>query len=237
MKRYLVSLMVITLCVLSITSLAYGDYSTHYSDIDYETMGVVDEIIKEVEGETLLNKLRHYNYWLTSNVKYDAENMIAHKGGRGQTAYEALVLNKTVCAGYARAFELLCKNSGIPCLYVTGTSFGEGHAWNAVWVGDAWLYVDTTWNATGNDSEKYLLMTGSRLESSHVWDADELDIIAHGEYPDLESPSKTKNIIRYDIGKLEGNTLDVTKMIVYMAGGLISTLLIIGIYVTKLKYR
>ena len=39
-----------------------------------------------------------------------------------QSAYSALVNGRTVCAGYARAFQYIMQQLGIPCYYV------EGHA-------------------------------------------------------------------------------------------------------------
>ena len=48
-----------------------------------------------------------------------------------QSAYSAMVNGRTVCAGYARAFQYLLQQLGIPCYYCTGYA-GENHAWNIV---------------------------------------------------------------------------------------------------------
>ena len=73
-----------------------------------------------------------------------------------QTAYSALVEGKTVCAGYARAFQYLLTRAGIPCYYCTGTAVNtrggenvtESHAWNIVVLDGACYNVDPTWNDT-----------------------------------------------------------------------------------------
>lgn len=67
-----------------------------------------------------------------------------------QTAYGALVEGMSVCAGYARSYQLLLQAVGIPCLYITGTAdngFGVGgHAWNLVKLDGEWYYSDATWD-------------------------------------------------------------------------------------------
>lgn len=79
-----------------------------------------------------------------------------------QTAYSGLVAPKTtVCAGYAKAFKLLCNAYGIPCVLVSGTGTGtsgipEAHMWNYVKMEDKkWYAVDCTWD----DQEKKGIMT------------------------------------------------------------------------------
>lgn len=64
-----------------------------------------------------------------------------------QSAYSALVNHKTVCAGYARAFQYLMQRLNIPCYYCTGFS-GEDHAWNIVEVNSNYANVDVTWDDT-----------------------------------------------------------------------------------------
>lgn len=65
----------------------------------------------------------------------------------GQSAYSALVNGRTVCAGYARAFQYIMQRLGIPCYYCTGYA-GENHAWNIVGLEDGFYNVDVTWDDT-----------------------------------------------------------------------------------------
>ena len=70
--------------------------------------------------------------------------------GYHQTAYGALVGGKAVCAGYARAYQLLLQSVGITSFYVTGSSINpatghyEAHAWNLVSLDGKWYYTDVT---------------------------------------------------------------------------------------------
>ncbi|MDE6064860.1 MAG: hypothetical protein K2G20_09820, partial [Lachnospiraceae bacterium] len=54
-----------------------------------------------------------------------------------QSAYSALVNGRTVCAGYARAFQYLMQQLHVPCYYCTGYA-GENHAWNMILLSDGY---------------------------------------------------------------------------------------------------
>lgn len=62
-----------------------------------------------------------------------------------QNMYSAIVNKVSVCAGYAKMTQYLLKRLGIQCIYVTGISAGEAHAWNIVKVDDKYYHMDTTW--------------------------------------------------------------------------------------------
>lgn len=73
-----------------------------------------------------------------------------------QSAYSALVTHRSVCAGYARAFQYLMQKSGIPCFYCMGSADGEAvaatggtetsHSWNIVRTGITYCNVDCMWD-------------------------------------------------------------------------------------------
>lgn len=60
-----------------------------------------------------------------------------------QSLYSA-VLGESVCRGYANAFKYLCDEINIPCMIVSGTLEGQGHAWNIVYLDGQWSHVDCT---------------------------------------------------------------------------------------------
>lgn len=84
-----------------------------------------------------------------------------------QSAYSALVNGSTVCAGYARAFQYVMQQMGIPCYYCTGYS-GENHAWNIVKLEDGYYNVDTTWDDTDPATYDYFNKTDSDFAATHV---------------------------------------------------------------------
>ena len=68
-----------------------------------------------------------------------------------QEAYNVLGENQdsAVCAGYARAFALICQYAGINCAWVWGNQTEESsHAWNVIYPcdGSEPVLVDVTWD-------------------------------------------------------------------------------------------
>ena len=94
-----------------------------------------------------------YDY-IIENTKY------VERKGKDQDVIGALLEHETVCAGYARAYQLLMNQVGVPCSYIVGDSKietenspgYEGHAWNMVKINDDYYYCDPTW---GDDANKY----------------------------------------------------------------------------------
>ena len=61
------------------------------------------------------------------------------------TADGALVDGKAVCAGYARAFVLLCRAAGMDAIDVAGDE-GMNHGWNAVRLEGETYFIDCTFD-------------------------------------------------------------------------------------------
>jgi len=98
---------------------------------------------------------------LIKKVEYDASAQMS------QSAYSALVNGKSVCAGYARAFQYIMQQLGIPAYYCTGYS-GEEHAWNIVRLGDEYYNIDVTWDDTDPATYDYFNKTDSDYAKTHV---------------------------------------------------------------------
>lgn len=84
-----------------------------------------------------------------------------------QSAYSALVNGRTVCAGYARAFQYLMQQLHVPCYYCTGYA-GENHAWNIIFLDGDYYNVDTTWDDTGAGSYDYFNKTDGDYAATHI---------------------------------------------------------------------
>lgn len=84
-----------------------------------------------------------------------------------QSAYSALVNGRSVCAGYARAYQYLLQQLGIPCYYCTGYSGGD-HAWNIVKLDDGYYNVDVTWDDADPVRYDYFNKTDADFASTHV---------------------------------------------------------------------
>lgn len=80
-----------------------------------------------------------YEY-LIRTVDYDVD------APDSQCVQSALLNGRSVCAGYAKAFQYILHRMGYFCTYVTGTIRGGGdHAWNIVRIDDRYYHVDVTW--------------------------------------------------------------------------------------------
>lgn len=89
-----------------------------------------------------------------------------------QTVIGSLLEGRSVCAGYARAYQLLMQAVGIPVFYVTGHSKGQGHAWNLVQLDGEWYYTDVTWDDQNDDGGAiyyaYFNLTYEQMGEDHT---------------------------------------------------------------------
>lgn len=95
-------------------------------------------------SESKVKKEKQIHDLIVSSVTYDKKDML---NPYYQSAYSTFFMEKTVCAGYAQAFQLLCNAQGIDCTVVTS----ETHAWNKVRINDSWYVVDCTWDDLSDD--------------------------------------------------------------------------------------
>ena len=104
---------------------------------------------------------------------YLVNNVVYVQVGDHQTAYGALVSGKAVCAGYARAYQLLMLEAGIDCWYVSGQSYDPSgtlvaHAWNLAWLDGKCYYSDATWDdQNGELFHEYLNMSLEEISKTH----------------------------------------------------------------------
>ena len=112
------------------------------------------EIEKQIEQYDDVEKMRQVHNWLINTVEYD----IDFESEEPYSIVGALIENKAVCEGYARAYKYIMDGLGIPCILVSGAGTNsngetESHAWNYIQINNAWYAIDTTWDdpvAIGN---------------------------------------------------------------------------------------
>lgn len=111
-----------------------------------------------------------------------------------QSAYSALVNGRTVCAGYARAFQYMMQQLGIPCYYCTGYA-GENHAWNIISLENEFYNVDATWDDTGAGTYDYFNKSDADYMGTHLREDLSVNLPpCNGEkYRNLENASGTGN--------------------------------------------
>lgn len=127
----------------------------------------VEKVMSKIKGNYSDYEIAHtFHDYLVENVYYVAQ-------GDHQTAYGALVGGKAVCAGYARAYQLLMHTAGIRCFYISGESYDPtgqrvAHAWNLVWLDGLCYYSDVTWDDQSNDLfHEYLNLSKEEISKTH----------------------------------------------------------------------
>lgn len=149
---------------------AAGDVEAYADEMDRKLTAILDDARSRTSDE---ERERFVHDLLINQVRYDEHAVM------GQSCYSAVVLGSTVCAGYAKAFQYIMQQLGIPCYYVSGSALAVeqgsrwvSHAWNLVKLGDGWYNVDITWddsmstNDYYNRSDEYFNYTHMREELS-----------------------------------------------------------------------
>ena len=105
--------------------------------------------------------IKVYHDQLLLNTKYDTSVLDLDLSiVQDHPSFEAMGVffyRTAVCSGYARAFNALAKTSKIPSLIVSSLSMQ--HAWNLVYDGYEWKYIDVTFNDPIPDRQDRVLYT------------------------------------------------------------------------------
>lgn len=124
-------------------------------------------------------KVKAVHDWLVKNVAYDYDNYKAGTIPYSSYGMQGAILHgKSVCQGYAEAFEYFMDVLGIECELISGTANNgngtwAGHAWNKVKIDGKWLYIDVTWDDPIPDRGanvywyKYYLVTDATFGGDH----------------------------------------------------------------------
>ena len=121
-----------------------------------------NEIISQAAGfPSDYDKECYVHDTLLRNIEY------VKSAEMNQSAYSALVNGRTVCAGYARAFQYVMQQLGVPCYYCVGYA-GEDHAWNIIKLEEEYYNVDLTWDDTGEGTYDYFNKTDRDYAETHM---------------------------------------------------------------------
>ncbi len=147
-----------------------GDALTRYEQM----VPVIDSIIAGIEDDmTDLDKLLYLHDVVVETVAYKKTTDAMY------IASGALVDKQAVCAGYAKALNVLLHRVGLETSYVSGTSLD--HGWSYVKLDGQWYHVDPTWDDTrtpvsGKTSRTNLLRNDAEFGKNHgVWEVRVID--------------------------------------------------------------
>ena len=159
-----------------------------------------DEVINSLDlnssGISDYEKVLKMHDYIINNAYYnnknDAEKSVEEKVN-DHSAYGVLVAGYGVCDSYAKAFQMMCKKTGIDCIYVTGSinkgGTVERHAWNKVNIDGNWYNVDVTWDdpiVKGKNVNvlihDYFLKSDAQISKTHKQDANYSGYVATNNY-------------------------------------------------------
>ena len=119
----------------------------------------IDNWVAQIENESgKLDKEKKAHDLIVANTEYDASSKY------NQSSASVFLYGKTVCAGYAEAFELLCNAVGIKTVCVTSST----HEWNKVLLYGNWYVVDCTWDDTGYVSYMYFNISDKSIQTGNT---------------------------------------------------------------------
>ena len=107
---------------------------------------IIDKIKKTTKNMSEIEKIKYVYEWIGENNKYNKTFMYFDSN---QSAFTVFINHNSVCAGFAKASQIIFQNIGITSYYVTGTSTGP-HAFNIVKVEDKYYLYDSTVASTIN---------------------------------------------------------------------------------------
>ncbi len=159
----------------------------------YTTAAQETELTKEVEkvisGFSFTDSTTDYEKvctiyeYICSNVTYDHEGLEAGTSNLIYTAYAALINGTSVCQGYANLLYRMLLEVDIPARIISGTSSGEGHAWNIVKLGNHWYNLDSTWDASSGEAQDDYLLKCTANFPDHTRDTEYNTDAFHAAYP------------------------------------------------------
>lgn len=195
----------------TMTIYALPKYRTGFTSLSQrqQLQSQLDAKVSEVVASaatysTAYDKMKYFNDWLCANNDYndDAINNSSYSDQVSGTPWSAVsgLLSSSnssvkgpVCEGYARAFQLLCKQVGINATVVVSDS--GWHMWNNVRYGNQWTGVDVTWNDSMNTNQYFCRKVNNT--DGHL--LDDADFVGWFQYPELTQISDSSILPFYDV--------------------------------------
>ena len=149
--------------------------------------GVAKIVRNAKRRDSVVERLKYVYDWFALNQEY---GYVDYNKQQSYSAAGVFRENKAVCAGFAQAFQLICKRLGIDSGYVVGNIDKQQeitHAWNIVRIDGCIYHVDVT-TAVSQYSHHHILGYPCFLQTTE--EVRRWRYIA-GSYPQADNPSGT----------------------------------------------
>lgn len=139
--------------------MSYSNYSALYKDstirVNFEyavkipvTQKIAEARIKRIIADIKYDtkdmddreKIKYVYDWVGKNTDYD---LTFTSSSKNQSIYSVFMRKKAVCAGFAKASQVIFQNIGIKSYGVTGNTSGR-HMWNVVEYNGKYYFFDST---------------------------------------------------------------------------------------------
>ncbi|MCD8048545.1 MAG: hypothetical protein LUG52_02900 [Clostridia bacterium] len=164
------------------------------SQLDLAAETIIGNSINDHQSD--YDKVRSLHDYLKSNLEYDTAAASSRTPNERNIAQAhnivgALLNNKCVCEGFAKAFKFLCDKIGLECWVVSGkgsSSIGAGpHAWNIVRINGYYHHVDVTWDNQFSDSSAmpnygYMNLSDDEIAKDHTWNRKNYPVCSDSPY-------------------------------------------------------
>lgn len=125
-------------------------------------------------------KIKYVYEWIGDNNTYD--DLFTYFS-KNQSIYNVFIKGNAVCAGFAKASQVIFQNIGIESMTISGESGGP-HMWNVIKLDNKYYYYDSTYAACVKDKNHPQYYDGLKQEEMNYYKADYPDW-----YPKIEEKS------------------------------------------------
>ena len=141
---------------------------------------IIDNIKRRTKDMSDREKIKYVYAWIGDNNTYDELFTYTSKN---QSIYNVFIKGNAVCAGFAKASQVIFQNIGIESMTISGESGGP-HMWNIIKLDNKYYYYDSTYAASIRDKNHPQYYGGLKQEEMNYYKADHSDW-----YPKIEEKS------------------------------------------------
>lgn len=154
-----------------------------YAAIDSHALATPPEMEKDIPtlaahlvkpAKSQIEQARALFRWVTDRIRYNDHGFNTKNYG-SPDPLDVLRSRKAVCEGFAKLFNALAEEVGIPAMMLTGRAKGYGyrpgdghgepdHAWSTLKIAGQWRLFDPTWGNGSGKNEGGKLKTTQRFE-------------------------------------------------------------------------
>lgn len=126
---------------------------------------IIDNIKRATKDMSDREKIKYVYEWIGDNNTYDELFTYTSKN---QSIYNVFIKGNAVCAGFAKASQVIFQNIGIESMTITGESTGP-HMWNIIKLDGKYYYYDSTYAASIKEKDNKNYYGGLKQEEMNSY--------------------------------------------------------------------